>query len=106
MGAEIQRINTLIQSHYLYHLVDECVVSLKIRFCSIFMHWLLSFKLPLTQIIASLEPYTLYVINLVTCYFTEISEWHSDYMYFSYLWSWANFLGITSFTSTYYLSCW
>lgn len=70
--ARTQRINTLIQSHYLYHLVDECIVSLKIRFCNNFMHWLLSFKLPFTLIIASLLPYILYVMLSHTCYRTEI----------------------------------
>lgn len=40
-----------------------------------------------------------------TCSRTKISEWHTEDMYFSSLWSWASFFGITSFTYTYYLSC-
>lgn len=58
-------------------------------------------------IIDSLEPYTLYGCDIwYTCSRTEIYEWHSDSMYFSYLWSWASLFGMTSFTYTYYLSCW
>lgn len=46
------------------------------------------------------------LLFIITCSRIVISEWPSDYIYFNYLWSWASFFGITSFTYTYYLSCW